>query len=298
MKKVLITGANSYIGGAFLNWAEKNYPEQFEINVLDMIDGNWRKKSFSGYDAVFHVAGIAHADIGKISEEQKKFYYQVNRDLAIETAMKAKMNGVKQFVFMSSIIIYGGSTGMGKKRIITKETEPQPDNFYGDSKWQADQEVRKLEKESFHVAVLRPPMIYGKGCKGNYSTLEKIAKRFPVFPNIQNERSMLYIDNFCEFLCLLMKKGSGGIYFPQNEEYVKTSDMVKKIAEVYGHRIWITKLFNPVIWMIGKLPGKSAELIDKAFGSLVYDKALSEYKGMNYNIRDLEESVNAACRNK
>lgn len=196
-----------------------------------MIDGSWREKSFAGYDVVFHVAGIAHADVGKVSEERKAFYYKINRDLAIETAEKAKSDCVGQFVLMSSMIIYGESAGLGKRKIVTKETKPHPANFYGYSKWQADKGVRKLGSDSFHVAVLRPPMIYGKGSKGNYPLLAKMAKKLPVFPDIKNERSMLYIDNLCEFLFLLMQSGEAGIYFPQNAEYVRTSEMVREIAK-------------------------------------------------------------------
>ena len=294
MKKILITGANSYIGTSFETWAKKKYPGEFEIDTVDMVDGSWREKNFDGYDAVFHVAGIAHADVGHVSEERKAFYYKINRDLAIETAQKAKKEGVSQFVFMSSMIVYGESAGLGKKRVITKDTRPHPANFYGDSKWQADKGVRKLADDSFYVAVLRPPMIYGKGSKGNYPLLAKMAKKLPMFPDIQNERSMLYIGNLCEFLCLLMKSGEGGIYFPQNAEYVRTSEMVRQIAKTAGHRIWITKLLNPAVWVASLIPGKVSGLVNKAFGNMVYEKAISDCKGLSYEVLDLKASVKMA----
>ena len=275
MKRVLITGAGSYIGTSFENWVRERYPGEFNVDTVDMVDGSWRGKCFSGYDAVFHVAGIAHADVGRVSEERKALYYKVNRDLAIETARKARAEGVKQFIFMSSMIIYGESAGLGKRKVITRETKPHPANFYGDSKWQADKGVRKLASEAFHVAVLRPPMIYGKGSKGNYPLLAKLAKKLPVFPDIENARSMLYIGNLCEFLCRLMQSGKGGIYFPQNAEYVKTSEMVRLIAEVSGHKIWVTKALNPAVWAVGMMPGKMGRLIGKAFGSGGYDASLS-----------------------
>ena len=291
MKKILITGANSYIGTSFEAWAKKRYPGEFEIDTVDMVDGSWRQKSFAGYDAVFHVAGIAHADVGHVSEERKAFYYKINRDLAIETARKAKEDGVSQFVFMSSMIVYGESAGLGKKKVITKDTKPHPANFYGDSKWQADKGVRKLADDSFHVAVLRPPMIYGKGSKGNYPLLAKMAKKLPVFPDIQNERSMLYIGNLCEFLCLLMQSGEGGIYFPQNAEYVRTSEMVRFIAKTAGHKIWITKLLNPAVWVVGKIPGKVSGMVNKAFGNMTYELEMSEAFDGKYRCFDLERSI-------
>lgn len=256
-----------------------------------MVDGSWREKSFAGYDAVFHVAGIAHADVGHVSEERKAFYYKINRDLAIETARKAKEDGASQFVFMSSMIVYGESAGLGKKKVITKDTKPHPANFYGDSKWQADKGVRKLADDSFHVAVLRPPMIYGKGSKGNYPLLAKMAKKLPVFPDIQNERSMLYIGNLCEFLCLLMQSGEGEIYFPQNAEYVRTSEMVRLIARTAGHRIWITKLLNPAVWLAGRIPGKVSGMVNKAFGNMTYELEMSEVFDGKYRCFDLERSI-------
>lgn len=290
MKKVLITGANSYVGTSFEAYAKEHYPTEFIIDTVDMIDGSWREKDFSGYDVVYHVAGIAHADVGKVTEEQKKLYYKVNTDLAIETAKKAKEEGVGQFIFMSSIIIYGDSAPYGKKKRISLETVPEPSNFYGDSKWQADQGIRQLWDEKFKVCILRPPMIYGRGCKGNYQVLSKLAKKLPVFPDIENERSMLYIENLCEFLCQIIIKEDEGIYFPQNKEYVKTSDLVKMIAEVNGKRIFVSKLFNWVIWWGSIVPGKIGCLVNKAFGNLTYDHSMSNIF-LNYAVVDLDASV-------
>ena len=102
MKKILITGANSYIGTSFEKYINDNYADQYQVDTIDMIDSSWREKSFKGYDVVYHVAGIAHSDSGKISPEKEKLYRNVNTDLTIETAKKAKADGVKQFIFMSS----------------------------------------------------------------------------------------------------------------------------------------------------------------------------------------------------
>lgn len=290
VKKVLITGANSYVGESFEKYAKEHYATNFQIDTVDMIDGSWREKDFSDYDTVFHVAGIAHADVGKVSEEVKDKYYAVNTDLAIETAEKAKKEGVKQFVFMSSMIVYGDSAPYGKQKMITAETEPKPANFYGDSKWQADKGVRALADEDFNVLVLRPPMIYGKGSKGNYPTLAKLAKKLPVFPDVNNQRSMLYIENLCEFLCQVMLVGKGGLFFPQNAEYTKTADMVKDISEVVGKKIWITKMLNPLVWMGSKVPGKIGGMVNKAFGNSCYEKQISN-SNIDYSKITLKSSI-------
>ena len=175
MKKILITGAGSFIGTSLEKYIEnhKNHAE-YEISVLDTMtpSDTW---NFSGFDVVFHVAGIAHADVGNVSEERKELYRKVNTELAIETAKKAKAAGVKQFIFMSSAIVYGASSPIGKEKIITKDTKPEPENFYGKSKLNAEIGLLELSEDDFRVVILRPPMIYGPGCKGNYNSLRKFA---------------------------------------------------------------------------------------------------------------------------
>lgn len=294
-KKVLITGAGSYIGRSFLDYAKKYYPENFEIDELDMVGDAWRECDFSSYDIVYHVAGIAHADVGNVSEETKEKYYAVNTDLTVEVAQKAKAEKVKEFIFMSSMIVYGESAPYGKKKVIDEHTVPAPANFYGDSKLQADVAVRELADDSFKVIVLRPPMIYGRGSKGNYPVLAKLAKKLPVFPNVDNERSMLYIENLCEFLCQVMLveqiKQNATVLIPQNAEWTNTSVMVEEIAKVSGKNIAIMKALKPAVAMAGKLPGKTGGMTNKAFGNSCYAHEISVYSGMAYQRITLCNSI-------
>ncbi|HBF15738.1 MAG TPA: NAD-dependent epimerase [Clostridiales bacterium] len=291
MKKILITGANSYIGTSFEKYIKTNYPDSYSVDTVDMIDGSWREKSFADYDVVFHVAGIAHSDSGKISKEKEKLYYAVNTDLTVETAKKAKADGVRQFIFMSSAIVYGNSAPIGKQKIITRDTPISPANCYGDSKVQAENGLRPLNDENFRVVILRPPMIYGKGSKGNYPTLSKYAQKLPFFPYVKNERSMLYIENLCEFVRLMIDNEESGTFFPQNAEYTNTCEMVKMIAVVHGRKIRLVKGFG---WML-KIIGLFTKLVNKAFGSLAYEKKMSEYK-RDYRKYTLQESVEKSER--
>lgn len=294
-KKVLITGAGSYIGQSFIQYAKKHYPDNFEIEELDMTDVAWRDKDFSEYDVVYHVAGIAHADVGKVSEEIKSKYYEVNTGLAVEVAEKAKREGVKTFVFMSSMIVYGDSAPYGQRKVIDETTVPEPANFYGDSKLQADVAVRELANDTYKVIVLRPPMIYGKDSKGNYRTLAKLAKKLPIFPDVDNERSMLYIENLCEFLCqvMLLKTyhRNSVVLLPQNGEWTKTSDMVKEIAQASGKKITELKCLAPAVWIGSKMPGKIGGLVNKAFGNNFYNKRISHYDGLNYQLISVKKSI-------
>lgn len=280
MKRILITGANSYIGTSFEKWVTQ-WPEEYHVDTIDTKNGEWKELDFSPYDVVFHVAGIAHTSSDPKMED---LYYKINRDLTIETASKAKKEGVKQFIFMSSIIVYGD--GSSSKRIIDRDTVPKPSNFYGNSKLLAEEGIKLLESDSFRIVTLRPPMIYGKGSKGNYPKLSKVAQQLPIFPDMDNQRSMLHIDNLCEFIKVVIDNEERGLFFPQNDEYVNTSEMVKLIGEAHGKNVKLTKIFNPVLRLMIERVGT----VNKVFGNLVYEKSLSHYKE-NYRIRDLNESI-------
>ena len=267
-------------------YIKENFADQYQVDTIDMIDGSWREKSFTGYDVVYHVAGIAHSDSGKNSAEKEKLYRSVNTDLTVETAKKAKTDGIKQFIFMSSAIVYGDSGKIGKKKVITKDTPTNPANCYGDSKVQAELGILPLQDETFKVCVLRPPMIYGKGSKGNFPQLEKFAKKLKFFPYVKNERSMLYVGNLVEFVRLMIENEEQGIFWPQNAEYSNTSELVKKIGETNGKKIHLIKGFG---WLL-KIMSVFTGLVNKAFGNLSYDSEMSNYK-VEYRRFNLEESI-------
>ncbi|MER2295056.1 MAG: NAD-dependent epimerase/dehydratase family protein [Desemzia incerta] len=279
-KRILIIGENSYIGTSFINYCKTNNIN-FSIAELNVRGNKWKSFDFSNYDVIFHVAGIAH---NSTSSKMKDSYYKVNRDLTIEVAKKAKKEGVQQFIFMSSMIVFGNNRN--GKTYINNESKPNPNNFYGDSKLKAEKGLEQLKSENFKVVILRPPMIYGRGSKGNYPLLAKLAKYTPIFPNYPNKRSVLYIDNLCNLICLVIKNNDEGKYHPQNADYIQTSEMVKQIAISYKHKIWFTKLFNPIISAI-----LSLTIIKKVFGDLVYDLDMSAYRNNDYQKVDFQKSI-------
>lgn len=283
MKKILIVGEHSYIGETFNQWMEK-WPEQYQIKTVSSREDKWKETDFSGYDVIFHVAGIAHVSADKNLEE---LYYKVNTELTINVAKKAKEEGCRQFIFMSSIILYGSSSQVGQGKIINLNTVPEPADFYGNSKLKADEGIQRLNSDAFKVVSIRPPMIYGKNSKGNYPKLAKMARKSPIFPNINNERSMLHIDNLCEFIRLAIDYEESGIMYPQNKEYVNTTQMVQEIARVSGKKIHTTKIFNPIISVLSK----RVDMINKVFGSLVYDKSMSDYWNWEYCVCDFQQSI-------
>lgn len=304
MKRVLITGASGYIGTNvecyLMEYNTKEGRECYQVETLSLRDSSWENYDFTPYDTILHMAGKAHADIGHVSEEVKQEYYDINCELAVRTAAKAKAEGVPQFVYISSVIVYGDSAKVGSSKHITRDTEPSPANFYGDSKWQAEKRLKELEASDFFIAIVRPPMVYGKGSKGNFPLLVKLADKLPVFPDIPNERSMIYIENLAEFLRLLIDSGEGGTYLPQNKEYVTTARMVKAIAEAKGRKLRLTRVLNPLVKLASIIPGKIGGMANKAFGSLTIDRAFGllkideESDGQQlpeYQIYSLEESI-------
>lgn len=285
MKRILITGENSYIGTSFDTFM-KQYQDDYIVDTISVRDDKWKQKDFSLYDAIYHVAGIAHADVGKVSKEQQELYYKVNRDLTYEVAKKYKedrKDNFSQFIYMSSIIVYGDNVSIRKKRVITKDTKPNPSNFYGDSKLQAEKKIQPLADDKFQVCIIRPPMIYGANSKGNYPQLRKLAIKLPVFPDIPNERSMLFVGNLMIFIKELIDgKLLTDIYCPQNNEYVRTSYMVKELAKVSGRKIKLFKFMNWSIYLLSFIPGKIGNLTNKAFGNLVYEMRTSDISLYNF----------------
>lgn len=285
MKRILITGTQGYIGSALAQYLRR-WPEEYSVDFLSLREEAWRLADFGGYDAIVHAAAIVHQPKSKDDPSQAELYDRVNHLLTAELAQKAKNEGVRQFLFLSSESVYGLHAPVGKTLTITADTPLNPTDNYGISKLQAEKALTALRDDHFRVVILRPPMIYGRDCKGNYRTLARLAEKLPVFPNIANQRSMLYIDNLCEFLRLLIQDEADGIFCPQNTEYVSTSRMVREIAKAHGKHI---RLVGGCAWALNLL-SHVTPLAGKAFGSLCYDKSLSDYP-QNYNIVGFEQSI-------
>lgn len=281
MKRVLITGANSFVGTNIEKCLMKT-PDNFQVDTVDTMNEAWKKADFSDYDVVFHVAGIAHVDP---KPEMAPLYYKVNRDLSIEIAKWAKEHGVRQFIYMSSKIVYHASKSL-KGDCVTKGTKPNPNDFYGDSKLQAEKGLKELQCDTFKIAIIRPPMIYGPGNKGNLPRLGWLALKTPIFPAWHNKRSMLHVFNLAEFVKQLIVREMAGTFFPQNAEYSDTVEIVRQIAAEHGHKIWISSFLNPFVWLGAKfLPD-----IPKMFSDSYYLQDMSKYP-FDYQVVSFKESI-------
>ncbi len=268
-----VFGITSYLGLSFADY----YKSELSFEFINSRCLDWQKLEFSNISTILYVAGIAHVST---DPNMEALYYSVNRDLPIAVAQKAKHEGVKQFIFLSSIIVYGNEP------FITTDTKPNPVNFYGKSKLQAEEGLLALADEAFKVTVIRTPMVYGPQCKGNFPSLLNLANKTFVFPDYYNQRSMIYIENLCAFIALCIEKQYFGIVYPQNSEYVSTRDIIAQAAACMGKKIHFTKAFNPLIRMLGK----RIDFVNKIFGNKTYDKALSPDMAL-YNICTFEESI-------
>ena len=284
-KKVILVGIGGYIGGKFTEYINNHYPG-WQIDAVDSMNRKWAEAELSGYDAVYNVSGLAHANARQGSEE---LYYQVNGQLPIDVAIKAKEEGVPLFVQMSSQIVYGDMSRLGEEKMITAETVPSEPTVYGKSKMMAERGLMALVDDNFQVAIMRPPLIYSEFARDNFPRLVKFAKKMPIFPKLENKQSMVYVDNLCELIKLIIENNKGGMYYPQQECYIETSKIVADIARAVGNKMWQTRIFNPALRLLSKIP--KLGFIHKAFGSITYDMKMSNHFDGKYRVVSYEESI-------
>lgn len=283
MKRVLILGKKGFVSQSFVKYMN-NFKDKYEIRVISSRNHIWETISFRGFDCVFNASGLAHANAKDGSDEA---YYEINGSLPGKIAKKTKEEGVPLYISISSSIIYGDMSKVGQRKIIKANTVPMPEGIYGKSKLLGEEEVLRYADDSFNIAIIRPPLIYSEFAPENFEKLCKYAVSFPVFPDLYNEQSMIYADNLCELIRLIIDNNAGGIFYPQEKEYIHTSKLVKDISVAAGKRMRLTKIFNPVLQVIS---GK-VRIVRKAFGSVVYDKDISDHFGWNYCVVSYEESV-------
>lgn len=261
----------------------KKFPD-YCVDSASARDGKWKDIDYSQYDAVFNASGLAHANAKQGSEEE---YFEVNGKLPVEIAKAAKKAGVHTYINMSSNIVYGDMSQVGYPKLISSKTTPTPDGIYGRSKLMAEEGLRSLEDENFHIAIIRSPLIYGDIMEGNFPILVKFALKSPICPDINNSQSMIYIDNLCELIRLIAVNEKGGLYLPQDREIMHTKKLIADIAEAGHHKIHFTKVFN------GLLAAMSPKIrpVRKAFGSLEMDINVSGYFNWEYNVVSYEQAI-------
>lgn len=255
--KVLITGKNSYVGKNIGNFLLYKNMEVKYVSVRNGIS----EDEFTDVDVVVHCAAIVHKKEAKFAI----LYDKVNYELTVDIAEKAKKKGVKQFIFMSTMAVYGKSEGE-----INGNTPLQPKTLYGESKLKAENALEKIADENFKVLIIRPPMVYGRSCPGNYKKLRMLALKLPVFPLVENKRSFIYVENLAYFVWNVISESKEGIFMPMDSKTESTDTMAKYICSVNNKEI----KFSPFLGkMVKKIPLNS---LKKAFGSLYYGNDIAE----------------------
>lgn len=285
MKKILITGSGSYVGRSLQSYLSA-WEGDYRVDSISVRDDAWRNTSFADVDVIYHCAAVVHQPETKNDPTQAAYYEAVNTRLPYEIALKAKEEGVKQFIFLSTAAVYGIRSKIGEDTVITAQTPIAPTDLYGRSKAEAEKCLRTLEDENFKVVIIRPPMIYGRDCKGNYNALSAMARRLPVFPKVSNRHFMIFIDNLSEFVRLVIDREDSGTFCPQNSQISSTDELVRLIAQTHGKKIILIPGFNWALRLLGKFTDKA----EKAFGSLCYSEELSAYPE-DYCVVSLAQSV-------
>ncbi len=277
---IIITGKNGYVAQRLNTFL----PDSETVSVKGL-----KKEQFTFLESkeiVIHAAALVHKNEKDQTEDA---YFEINTNLSYELALRAKQVGVKQFIFLSTMAIYGDEEGQ-----ITKYTKTNPITWYGKSKLAAEEKILKLQDEYFKVAIVRPPMIYGPSCPGNYAMLRKVSRKSPVFPAVDNKRSMLFIGNLCELIYQIIQYQDFGIFHPQDPQYIKTSSMVKEIAKIHKRSVYFSKLAGKLL----KLIIGNTKVFRKVFGDLYYAKGLSAYRDNSYQKYNLEQAIAITERTK
>lgn len=261
MRRILVTGKSSFIAGHFARYME-GYAADYSVELISVRGDAWKSIDFSRYDCVIHAAGIAHVGY---KDDMRDEYMRVNRDLTLDVARAAKEAGVKHFIFLSSIIIYGPAAPGGQTRYITPATPPAPENAYGQSKLEAERGLESLSDDGFSVTILRLPMVWGEGCRGNYALLTKYADYLPIFPSLCGNRSAISVEHLAAYLKSRIDSGEPGVFFPQDSAYMTTPRMLMDIRAARGKKTRITKAFDPIIRIFSKIG-----IVRRIFGGIAY----------------------------
>lgn len=258
--RILITGENSFVGLNFVKYSQFR-----DIDQISLINNKPEDIDFSKYEVVLHLAGIVHQS-KKISEE---LYYKINRDLAVQTAQNAKERGIKQFIFLSTVKVYGDSHN---DPVRNEHSICLPTDHYGKSKLEAEKELLGLNDDKFKVSVIRSSVVYGEGVKANIRSLIKLVSRMPVLPlgGIKNRRSFVYVENLVSYIERVIIKRIPGIFIAADPEPVSTTALIQLISNSLGKKAYLFSLPGWVVVAGHKLlPGTFSRLFD----SLEFDNS-------------------------
>lgn len=290
---LLVTGANGFVGKVLCKELLKhNYSVRAAIRqgvifddcsdtvTIPVIgaDTDW-SAALAGVDVVFHLAARVHIMNDSASNPLAEFR-KANVDATLNLAKQAVTAGVKRFVFISSVKVNGEFTNIDEP---FKETDlPMPDDFYGLSKYEAEQGLLALAKETgLEVVIIRPPLIYGAGVKANFASMLRVLKKGLPLPlgAIHNKRSFVYIGNLVSFLLLSINhpKAVNQIFFVSDGQDLSTTELLKICAKSFNIKVWLIPVPSRLITVVASILGKS-DIAQRLCGTLQID--ISKAKNM------------------
>jgi nucleoside-diphosphate-sugar epimerase len=276
-KKLLITGSSGYIGSYFIN----KYKSYYNIETFSFFNDDLNKLDLSSVDVVLHLSALVHQMGGATKEE----YERINVTQTLQLAQKAKEHKVKQFVFMSSVKVYGEETDIK----YTEESICQPKDEYGKSKLKAEHELLQLEDKNFKVSIIRTPIVYGKGVKANIKSLVNLIKKMPILPfgSIDNNRSMVYIGNLCNMINEIIEQEQSGIFLASDDKPISTSIFIELISKSLGKKTYLVKIpfFEAAIKLL------KPSFHKRLFGNLEVDNKITRERLNLQNPYSLEDGI-------
>ncbi|MCS6237814.1 NAD-dependent epimerase/dehydratase family protein [Shewanella baltica] len=276
---VLLTGYSGFLGGAIYKALCPKYTlslilrENRELvnNVKNIyyLGGFSGSSDFSlalnGIECVIHAAALAH----KVNIDcPRQSYYEVNTLATLKLARQAAEQGVKRFIFISSI----GVNGASNKKPFLVDDALNPTDSYSISKYEAEEGLNIIAQETgLEVVIIRPPLIYGKNAPGNFGTLLKIANKNLPLPlgAINNERSFVALDNLIDLIetCIEHPNAANQIFLVSDDENISTSNFLKKMILALGLKPWLLPVPVSFLKFVALIFGKKA-LVERFSSSL------------------------------
>lgn len=267
---IVITGATGFVGKAVLTHLSNDY----QITTVNLRAVSPKELDLSGVTTIIHCAALVHQMQGAPREE----YFRINTQLTMELAETAKRQHVEQFIFLSTSHVYGEyGDCFNRNKLFTESDTCRPIDPYGESKFAAENAILSLAASDFVVSVVRAPMVYGEGAKGNLNTLRKLVKSVPVLPFAEdrNRRSLIYVGNLAHFIKRTLETRAGGLLLAQDEAPLSIQQIVLLLGESLGVRPLLFRLpnfvFNFFYWIM-------PDVMKRLFGSLALDSTHSNLK--------------------
>ncbi|WP_331774325.1 NAD-dependent epimerase/dehydratase family protein [Sulfurospirillum sp. 1612] len=282
--KLLITGSSGFVGSYFIN----KYSDSCDITRFSFLKDDFKSLHVSDIDVVLHLSALVH-QMGGASAEA---YERINVTQTLALAKKAKEGGVAQFIFMSTVKVYGEESD----EVYREDSACHPEDEYGKSKLKAELELQKLQDENFHVSIIRTPIVYGYGVKANIKNLIDLVKKVPILPlgNIPNKRSFIYIGNLCHLIDAVIGQKASGIFLASDDAPISTSALITQIAKNLDKTIYLIKI--PFFENALKLLKPSFH--KRLYGNLVVDNSQTKAKLNLRNPYSTQEGIALMMGNK